>query len=155
MDDQMYMTAHATLSQAPFQYYTAYPPALPVQAFPRQCTPYAGGCKQGHVTTDTIDDFNALYISKATRIPNPRPSTNTQLFGTAPYKARGDGILKATDTHSAMISSGFNPHCAKNLSERDYDRFECMTAPLMVEDERITGPRGGMQTRVGPGMYMC
>lgn len=155
VDDQTYITASAALSQAPYNYYTAYPPVLPVKTFPKQCTPYAGGCKQGHVTGDTVDDFNSLYVSKTTRVPNPRPSTNTQLFGTAPYKARGDGLLKAPDTYSKLVYSGFNPHCAKTLSEKDWDRFECMAAPLAVENEQLTGPRGGAGTRVGPAYYQC
>lgn len=152
VDDQTYITAQATLSQKPYQYYTAFPPALPVKTFPRACTPYSGGCAQGHVSSDTVDDFNSLYVSAATR-PNPRP--NTELFG-MPFKARGDGPLKAPDTFSALRYSGFNPHCPKGLSEIDYDRYECIQAPLMVEDERLMGaPRGGSHTRVGPAYYMC
>ena len=154
VDDQTYITAHAALSQQPFQYYTAYPPVLPVATFSRTCT-YAGGCKQGRVTGDTVEDFNTLVVGTGTRIPNPRPTTNTQLFGTAPFKARGDGLLKAPDTYSTLVSTGFNPHCARPLSETDFDRFECIAAPLAVEDERLTGPRGGSHTRVGPGYYVC
>ena len=152
VDDATYMTAQATLSQKPYEYYTAYPPVLPLKTFPRSCTPYAGGCKQGRESADTVTDFNALFMSNNTR-PNPRP--NTELFGTAPFKARGDGLLKAPDVFSALRGSGFNPHCPKTLAEVDYDRYECIAAPLVVEDERLTGPRGGAHTRVGPAYYQC
>jgi len=152
VDDQTYISAAATLSQKPYEYHTAYPPVLGVQEFPRACTPYAGGCRQGRVAGDTVDTFNKLYMGNATR-PNPRP--NTELFGVAPFRGRGDGMLRTPDVYSSLISSGFNPHCAKSLSEVDYDRFECIAAPLAVEDERITGPRGGASTRVGPEYYSC
>ena len=152
VDDQAYITAHARLSQKPFEYHTAYPPSLPVAKYGEVCTPYAGGCRQGRVTAEVVDSFNSLYVGTATR-PNARP--NTELFGTAPYKARGEGILRAPDVHSQLTSSGFNPHCAKHLSEVDWDRYECINAPLVVEDERVTGPRGGASTRVGPAYYAC
>lgn len=156
VDDATYITAHETLSRKPFEYYTAYPPVLPVKTFHRKCTPYAGGCKQAHVTGENVDDFNELWASKTlNRVPNSRPGTNTELFGTAPFKARGDGLLYFTDTYSNLVGNGFNPHCAKQLGEKDYDRFECIAAPLVVENERLTGPRGGAGTRVGPAYYAC
>ena len=149
VDEETYLTAQSAMSQKQFQYFTAFPPVIGVKQFPRKCTPYAGGCKQGNVTGESID---ALNYAAATR-PNPRP--NTELFGVAPFRGRGDGILRNPDVYSNLISSGFNPHCAKSLSEVDYDRFECMGAPMVVEDERITGPRGGASTRVGPAYYAC
>ena len=159
VDDATYITAHETLSKKPFEYYTAFPPVLHVKTFHRQCTPYAGGCKQNYVTSENVEEYNQLLNSGSTstlnRVPNSRPSTNTELFGTAPYKALGDGLLRAPDVYSKLVGSGFNPHCAKTLGEKDYDRFECMAAPLAVEDERVTGPRGGAGTRVGPAYYAC
>lgn len=152
IDDETYITAHAKLSQKPFEYHTAFPPVLPLKTFPRACTPYSGGCKQSRVSADTVEDFNDLYVPTATR-PNPRP--NTELFGTAPMKARGDGLLRSPDVYSALVGGGFNPHCARTLGERDYDRWQCIDAPLVVEDERMTGPRGGAGTRVGPAYYAC
>ncbi len=157
IDDATYITAHETLSRKPYDYYTAFPPALPVKTFHKTCTPYAGGCKQKHVTGENVDDFNQLWnvSGPLNRIPNSRPTTNTELFGTAPFKARGDGLLRTPDVYSSLVATGFNPHCAKTLGERDYDRFECMAAPLAVENERLTGPRGGAGTRVGPAYYAC
>lgn len=152
IDDAAFISAHAAMSQKPFEYYTAFPPALPVKTFPRACTSYAGGCKQKYVTGEIIEESNRLYAPPPTR-PNPRP--NTELFGTAPFKARGDGLLRHTDVYSSLVSSGFNPHCSKTLSEVDYDRFECINAPLQVENEELTGFRGGAPTRVGPAYYAC
>ena len=128
------------------------PPVLPRTQYASVCTPYAGGCKTQGVTGDVVDTSNGLYYSVATR-PNKRPST--ELFGTAPYKAQGDGMLKNPDTFSKLRYSGYNPHCARVLGELNFDRFDCVNAPLAVEDEQRMGPRGGAGTRVGPGYYEC
>jgi hypothetical protein len=155
VDDQTYITAQAKLSQFPGDYYMGFAPTLPPNDFPKHCTPYSAGCKQQHVTGDTIDTDTSLTVSKWNRVPNSRATVRTQLFGTAPYRALGDGMLNHPDTYSALWTSGFNPHCARPLTEIDFDRFECINAPLAVEDERVSGPRGGVHTRVGPALYMC
>jgi hypothetical protein len=152
IDDEAYITAHERVSSAAGRYYMAYPPELPYSKVGSVCGPYVGGCKQKHVTSDVIDTFNSLSVPISTR-PNEKPST--ELFG-LPYKAQGDGVLLHPEMIHKLQMSGFNPKCNKSLSEVNYDRFDCINAPLAVEDEGQFGnPRGGEHTRVGPRYHLC
>ena len=152
IDDKAYLTAAENLSRAPGEYIMAYPPHLHPSQFGDVCAPYVGGCKQKHVTSDVIDQYNNLYVSNSTR-PNEKPQT--EIYGVAPFKARGDGILMHPERLSELQTSGFNPHCASTLSEVNYDRFQCIDPILAVEEEREFGPRGGAHTRVGPRYHVC
>jgi hypothetical protein len=144
ISDDAYITAHEKQSKFPFEYHTALVPNEISKEFSRKCTSVPGNCKQFHVTGQTVDSYNTKIIATATR-PQPRPQT--EVFG-LPFKARGDGILRDTDTLSKLQYSGFNPTCVKPLSEVDFDRWECIGAKLEVEDPH-RGPRGGMSTRTG------
>jgi hypothetical protein len=153
IDDEAYITAHEKISSAPGQYHMAYPPVMPYSKVGTTCAPYVGGCKQKHVTSDVIDTYNSISVPVSTR-PNEKPST--ELFSPAPYKARGDGVLLHPEMVHKLQTSGFNPKCNKTLSEVNYDRFHCINAPLVVEDEEQFGnPRGGEHTRVGPRYHLC
>ena len=152
IDDEAYITAHERVSSAAGRYHMAFPPSLPYSKVGSVCGPYVGGCKQKHVTSDVIDTYNSLSVPVSTR-PNEKPST--ELFG-MPFKARGDGPLLHPEVIAKLQMSGFNPKCNKSLSEVNYDRFDCINAPMAVEDEQQFGnPRGGEHTRVGPSYRLC
>lgn len=142
LDDASYISIQAAQSQFPYQYLTLLKPNPRDigKAYTEPCTGFTGGCRQFAPPSTIVDTFNSL-LPGITR-PSPRPQT--ELFGTAPYKARGDGTLTHPQVHSDL-HDGFNPHCARALGEVDYDRFSCISAPNAAE----SGPRGGVSTRFG------
>jgi hypothetical protein len=141
--DFNYVSAQAAYSGYPGGYHLALPP--PSLHTP-SCTAFSGGCRQYPVS-------NGAYVPSnlATR-PNDRPSTD--LFVTAVYKARGDGIIRrqgGIDT-SSMLSIGQHAinreiqGCgAYKIAETDFDRWSCINAPLMVE----ANSRVGISSRAG------
>lgn len=138
IDDATFITAQQKVSMYPFEYHTALPPNAPVA-----CTQYAGGCKQFRVTGSTVDTYNKLLPGGSSK---KQRAASTELFG-GPFKARGDGPLMAPDALSAAWTpaGGYAPHCAKKLSEVQYDRYNCAEVKLAVE----LGARGGVSTRQG------
>jgi hypothetical protein len=142
-NDATYVSAQAVQSQFPYRYYTSLPPnPKPITTqYYEPCSEFNGGCRQFYVGESTVDDYNTI-LSDPTR-PLPRPQT--ELFGVAPYKARGDGHLDMPDNHSLLHLTGFNPHCSRALGEVDFDRWQCINAPNAAE----TTARGGVSTRFG------
>jgi hypothetical protein len=151
IDDEAYITAAENLSRAPGNYMMAFPPTLKPNVIGTKCAPFIGGCKQKHVVADVIDQSNSMYVPVNTR-PNEKPWTEIYSI---PFKARGEGLLNHPDTLSKLQTSGFTQKCSSTLSEVNYDRFQCINAPLAVENEKEFGARGGAHTRVGPRYDVC
>ena len=152
-DDDVYLGYQSRNQQKQYAYVTAFPPSLPPSAFPAACSSAVGNCSQKHPGNEAVDVLSSFMVPPATR-PNPKPQT--ELVG-GPFKARGDGLLKHTDTYNRLVGNTYNPRCgSKRFSERDPDRWQCISAPLATEDPRQFGfPRGGLGTRVGPAYFSC
>lgn len=137
IDDATFVTAQAKQSAFPGDYHLGMPPH---ELFRPSCTAFSGGCRS-FPTAESGRTFPSW-----TR-PNERPET--ELFGVAPLKARGDGTRtkEGVDVSSTLRwGEAFRVEsCSRRLTELDYDRWECIGAPLQVEK----GVRGGMPTRMG------
>ena len=74
-------------------------------------------------------------------------SINTELWGTSPFRARGDGHLLAPDVSNQLMRLPISEQrCARPLSERELPRFDYIAFPNNAEWWR----RGGESARMGP-----
>lgn len=137
LDDTTFVTAQAMQSTFPGKYHSSFQPHM---TFSPSCTAFPGGCRS-YPSAEAGRRF-----AKPTR-PNIRPET--ELFGTSAFKGRGDAHLTPGGVELASrlrIGEGLRAEsCSMQLSETDYDRWECVSAPLKVE----ASGRGGVPTRMG------
>ena len=139
--DAGYLQYMTSRSMFPFQYVTTFaPPGCPADNCNKQFMP---GSKQ-------VAALNDILTTTGTRIVD-RTKTSTELFGTAPYKGRGDGVLKYTDVSNSLLDMGTSVRCSRPLTEMQWDRFDYINVKPNVE---VKGPRGGVTTRVGPIFVM-
>ncbi len=92
------------------------------------------------------DVLSFLLNSDPTRVyTRGRPST--QLYGTAPCKRMGDGVLYAVDASNALRDGyGVPMRCTRPEEDVPWDRFDYLDVPTAVED----WVRGGISTRFQP-----
>jgi hypothetical protein len=92
------------------------------------------------------DVLSSLLNSNPTRVyTRGRPST--QLFGTAPLKREGDGILYAVDVSNDLRNGyGIPLRCVRPETEIMWDRWSYIDVEPIAESWR----RGGITTRNTP-----
>lgn len=93
------------------------------------------------------DVLSFLYNSNPTRVyERGRPST--QLYGTAPLKRMGDGVMHAVDTSNALRDGyGVPMRCVRPEEDMTWRHFfDYIDMPNNVEEWR----RGGVSTRFQP-----
>ena len=92
------------------------------------------------------DVLSALWNSNPTRMyTRGRPSTS--LYGTAPLKRMGDGILYDVDTSNHLRNGdGIPLRCVRPEQEITWDRMDYIDVANNVESWR----RGGLSTRFLP-----
>lgn len=138
-DDAAYVRAMATQSQFPYAYRTAYAPWA-------GC-PISNCNKQFRTGPTHIDAWNSLVEGMPVRVLEQGNRPNTELFGTAPFRARGDGHLMApNDSNTLMRMPITEQRCARPIAEREYPRFDYVGFPNQAEWWR----RGGESSRMGP-----
>lgn len=138
-DDAAYVQAMASQSEFPYKYRTEYAPwnACPIS----NCN------KQFRVGPYQVGTWNELVESTPIRVLEHGNRSNTELFGTAPFRARGDGHLAAPAISNELMRKPVGQQrCARPLSEIDYDRFQFNVFPNNAEWWR----RGGESARMGP-----
>lgn len=138
-DDWAYVRMMARRSEFPFRYVTRYAPW--------------GGCpvsncnKQFHAGKAQVGALNGLKEGTPTRVLEHGNRPRTELWGTAPLRARGDGVLlHIDDANKLMRQPAFHQECARPLSEQPYNRYDFITFPPAAETWR----RGGESARLGP-----
>ena len=99
-----------------------------------------------HPGARQADVLSTLLNSNPTRTyTRGRPST--QLYGTAPLKRMGDGILYAVDTSNKLRNGyGVPMRCVRPETEQTWDRMSFIDVPCAAESWR----RGGITTRFQP-----
>lgn len=138
-DDWAYINMMARRSEFPFRYLTRYT-AL------GSC-PVSNCNKQFHTGPSQVGTHTSLRGSLPTRVLDQGKRQNTELWGTAPYKSRGDGELHFANTSNQLMRQPhFWQECARPLSELPYNRYDYIAFPNRAEYWR----RGGEATRLGP-----
>lgn len=141
-DDAPYIRAMQLQSEFPFQYVTRF---APVNSCPVQ--PSSQCHKQLRAGPMQVDTLNTLVGTMPTRVLEHGNRPNTELFGTAPFRARGDGQLMAPDTSNQLMRKPEGQlRCARPLAETEYPRYDYIAFPNNAEWWR----RGGESSRVGP-----
>lgn len=138
-DDWAYVRAMQSQSEYPYRYLTRFTPwnACPTS----QCN------KQLRPGTFQVDNLNALTGVGPTRVYEHGNRPNTELWGTSPFRARGDGQLLAPDASNQLMRLPISEQrCARPLSEREQPRFDYIAFPNNAEWWR----RGGESSRLGP-----
>ena len=139
-EDMAYINMMARRSEFPFRYVTRF------QAL--GTCPVSNCNKQFHSGPAQVDTLNGLVDgSIPTRIWEHGNRPNTELFGTAPFRARGDGQLKYADvSNKLMREPQYWQECARPLSEVPYNRYDYVAFPNRAE----WWQRGGVPTRCAP-----
>lgn len=138
-DDAAYVQAMASQSQFPYWYRTRFAPW-------NGC-PISNCNKQFRTGPFQVDKLNDLVEAAPVRVLEHGNRPNTEMFGTAPFRARGDGHLMAPEASNELMRKPVGQQrCARPLSEIDYNRFEFVAFPNNAEWWR----RGGESARVGP-----
>ena len=138
-DDGAYVRMMGRRSEFPFRYLTSFT-ALGT------CT--IDNCnKQFHSGPAQVGALNSLVDSVPTRIWAHGDKPSTELFGTAPFRARGDGQRLAPDvSNQLMRQPAYWQECARPLSEMAWDRYDYIAFPNRAE----WWSRGGESSRLGP-----
>jgi hypothetical protein len=138
-DDQAYVRAMARQSEFPYRYVTRFAP-------PNRC-PVSQCYTQRRPGGDQMDALNNLIENMPTRVLEQGNRPNTELWGTSPFRARGDGQLLAPDASNVLMRLPISEQrCARPLSEIVYPRFDYISFPNNAEYWR----RGGVSSRLGP-----
>ena len=138
-DDSAYVMAMKKQSEFPFTYVTRF---VPWNACP------ASNCnKQFRAGKYQVDTLNGLIENMPTRVLEHGNRPNTELWGTAPFRARGDGHLMAPDVSNVLMRQPISEQrCARPLAEKEYPRYDFIAFPNNAEWWR----RGGESSRLGP-----
>jgi hypothetical protein len=148
ISDTAYQSAYEQQSTFQFKYHTDHVPnRLEKDVFPGTCPAFPGGCRQFHVNSKAVNQYDAVIPGKPGWTRN-YPSTSTELFGGA-FRARGDGALLNPDALSKAWTpeNGYTKHCNRRLSEVTYDTWSCVD--VTNESEAVFDLRGGIGTRMG------
>jgi hypothetical protein len=138
-DDSAYVQAMKAQSEFPFQYVTRFAPwnACPTS----QCN------KQLRAGPLQVDTLNTLVVGAPIRVLERGQRPNTELWGTSPFRARGDGHLLTPDVSNQLMRLPISEQrCGRPLAETEYPRFEHIIFPNNAEWWR----RGGESSRLGP-----
>lgn len=138
-DDWAYVRSMEKQSVFPFKYRTRFSPwnACPIT----NCN------KQFRAGPYQVDTLNVLIDNAPTRVLEHGNRINTPLFGTAPFRARGDGHLMTPEASNTLMRSSIGQQrCGRPLSEQVVDRFDYIGLPNQAEWWR----RGGESSRLGP-----
>ena len=139
-DDWAYVQAMKKQSEFPYQYVTRFVPwnACPISQCNKQLRP-------GSFQVDKLNDL--VEQSLPTRVLEHGNRPNTELWGTAPFRARGDGHLLMPDVSNLLMRLPVSEQrCARPLSEQEYPRYDYIAFPNNAEWWR----RGGESARMGP-----
>ena len=138
-DDWAYVQTMKTQSEFPYKYVTRFSPynACPTS----QCN------KQLRAGPEQVDTLNGLIENIPTRVLEQGSRINTELWGTSPFRARGDGHLMTPDVSNQLMRLPISEQrCARPLAETEYPRFDYIAFPNNAEWWR----RGGESARLGP-----
>lgn len=137
-DDWAYVAAMKKQSEFPFKYVTRFSPQPPC--------PVSNCNKQFRTGAPQADEFERLGETP-TRILEKGRRIHTELWGTSPFRARGDGQLYAPDVSNTLMRLPVSEQrCARPLAETEYPRFDYVGIPNQAEWWR----RGGESARMGP-----
>ena len=146
-DDWAYVRAMATQSEFPFNYTMRFAPynECPVtqgRMLKNQCD------KQLRAGPQQVDTLNTLVDNLPTRVLEHGNLINTELWGTAPFRARGDGHLLAPNASNQLMRMPITEQrCARPLSELSIPwNFGYIAFPNNAEWWR----RGGESARLSP-----
>lgn len=141
--DAGYLAYQTSRSMAPFEYYTSLQYEAPCPVTDCHFNPGARN----------VNVLNDVWTQRATRIMD-RSKTSTELFGTAPLKALGDGMRMYTETSNDLQRRGWaSIRCSRPLTELDWSPYylDYQFVPNAVETwHNRNHPRAGQGTRVGP-----
>lgn len=141
-DDMAYVQAMASQSAFPYKYVTRFN----AKAVPNRC-PVSQCNKQFRPGDDQVDRLNDLVENMPTRVLEQGNRINTELWGTAPFRARGDGQLLAPDASNVLMRMPISEQrCARPLSEIEVPRYDYIAFPNQSEWWK----RGGVSSRLGP-----
>lgn len=138
-DDVAYVQAMTAQSTFPYKYTTTFTPfnACPIS----QCN------KQFRPGDNQVDVYNALVEGAPIRVLEHGNRPNTELWGTAPFRARGDGHLLAPDASNVLMRLPISEQrCARPLAEKEYPRWDYIGFGNSAEWWK----RGGESSRLGP-----
>ena len=128
-----------SMSTGPFRYHVnnvIREPKCPIS----QCN------TQFHAGGRQADVLSTLWNSNPTRTYT-RGRASTQLYGTAPMKRTGDGILYAVDVSNQLREGyGVPLRCVRPETEKTWDRMDYIDVEPAAESWR----RGGVTTRFQP-----
>ena len=139
-EDAAYLKYADRRSRYPLDYLFAY------QAY-GSC-PVSNCNRSFHTGRHQVDASNDLQDAVPSRVWNHGANRiETPLYGTAPYRARGDGEMLAIDASNSLVRGSLAPkHCGRSLAEVETLRWDNNDLPNAVEGWR----RGGVPTRGGP-----
>ena len=112
--------------------------------------------RQRHVGDGSVEPENAMWAShsRQTDMGSRRgfPKSETDMYGTAPYRAYGDGVIRNVDASNALMRMQHNQHlCAKRVTELDWG---ALFLDYQDQPNRTEGyQRAGQPTR-GSAQYM-
>lgn len=138
-DDWAYVQAMKTQSEFPYKYRTRFSPwnACPIS----NCN------KQFRAGPYQVDTLNTLVVGAPVRVLEHGNQPNTELWGTSPFRARGDGHLMAPDASNLLMRLPISEQrCARPLAETEVPRYDYIAFPNNAEWWR----RGGESSRLGP-----
>lgn len=138
-DDGAYVRAMKMQSEFPYKYHTRFTPwnACPIS----QCN------KQLRPSRHQVDTLNRLIDNMPTRVLEHGNRINTELWGTSPFRARGDGHLQMPDVSNQLMRLPISEQrCARPLAEKEWPRWQFQVMPNQAEWWR----RGGESSRLGP-----
>lgn len=142
--EDAYVTFLGKQSQKPlaYRFNFQYQASCPINTLPS-----TSECRGFAVGKDAIDSSTALRARPTTLNEVDQRRLQTELLRTAPFKA-GDFDVSTVTTESLLRSAvATNPRAPNRvLTERPYDRFEFVDAPLGVEAQH----RYGESTRFTP-----
>ena len=103
-----------------------------------------------HVGAGQVDAFNRLLPEYTTaRLRKSENKPQTELFGTAPFVARGLGHIRNADASNAAWFGAKHTHVnvprRQAIAETEFDRFDFITVKPSGADLRL-----GQMTRVAP-----
>lgn len=138
-DDRAYVNMMGRRSEFPFRYLTSYTAM-------GSC-PVSNCNKQFHTGPVQVGTLNTMTDSVPTRVWSHGDRPSTELFGTAPYRGRGDGELLSPDVSNRLARQpAYWKECTRPLSEQPWNRYDYIAFPNRAEWWR----RGGESSRLGP-----
>ena len=150
MDDKAFISAQQKVSQFAGDYYLSAhrPSCVTPRCIQKEFCEWPGGLNRViHVNSESVQQYND-NLAQPTR-PNEMPST--ELFGTAPYKLTGIGVLRYTETSNNLVRNmGSQSSKCVPRDQKSWARWECIDLPPVPLEQC---PRGGVSSRTQPIYY--